>query len=183
MIRTGKTYKIVSIHTDKIYVGSTTRKLSYRLSGHVSNYKQFLLGKYHNVQSFDIIKLGDYQIELLEDHGQITKLELLKFEKAAMLLYSDMIVNKCIPSGLGSRKEYMGEYNADYRAKNKEKIKEYKGEYHAKNKEHILEQMKEYRAKNKEKIQEKFTCDVCSGKYTHEHKARHLKSQKHIHAI
>ena len=198
MIKTGKTYRIVSTNTDKIYVGSTTLKLSKRLREHVNDYNRFLLGNFGKVMSFEIIKLGDYQIELLEDHGEITKLELHKFERAAMLLYSDMIVNKCIPSGLGSKKEC----DAEYRAKNKEKIQEQKAEYYQKNKEKRLEQQTEYYQKNKEKINEqqteyyqknkekikekineKFTCDVCSGKYTCANKARHFKSPKHINAL
>ena len=165
MSKTGKTYRIVSIHTDKIYVGSTTQKLSKRLSEHVCDYKRFLLGKTHNnVQSFEIIKLGDYQIELLEDHGQVTKLELLKFERAAMLLYSDMIVNDRIPSDIGNGKEY----HVEYYLKNKEKIKERDAEWYL---------------KNKEKINEQFTCDICNGKYTCANKTKHFKSQKHIKAM
>ena len=175
MIKTGKTYKIISIHTDKIYIGSTKQTLSTRLREHVYDYNRFLLGNFGKVMSFEILKLGDYQIELLEDHGQITKLELLKFEKAAMLLYRVMIVNKNIPSGLGSEKEY----RAERYLKNKDKIQEYGAEYRVKNKEKIHEQDAKYRAKNKEKINEKFTCDVCDGKYTYATKSNHFKTQKH----
>lgn len=37
---------------------------------------------------------------------------------------------------------------------------------------------KEYREENSESIKEKFTCE-CGGKYTWQHKARHMNSEKH----
>lgn len=177
--KSNKTYKITSTNTDKIYIGSTTVKLSRRLSDHVSQYKRFLAGKFNNVMSFEILKLGDYKIELLEDHGQITKLELLKFEREAMLLNKDLIVNQHIPSGLESRAEYMLEYKKN----NKEYMLEYIVEYRQNNKENKKEYNKKYAELNKEKNNEKFTCNICDGKYTYQNKAHHLKSKKHIRLV
>ena len=37
----GKIYKIISINTDKIYIGSTTKSLYERLQGHKRNYKRY----------------------------------------------------------------------------------------------------------------------------------------------
>ena len=46
------------------------------------------------------------------------------------------------------------------------------------NKEKISEQKKIYRELNKEKLNEPFDCE-CGGKYTYNHKSRHIKSKKH----
>ena len=65
-----------------------------------------------------------------------------------------------------------------YKQLNKEKIKETAKEYYELNKEKKLELQKKWREKNKEKIKEKYECE-CGGKYTHVHKAQHLKTKKH----
>lgn len=90
----GKIYKITSPLTDKIYIGSTCLDLKYRLSGHVADYKRFCLGlskKY--ISSFDIIKLNEYNIELVENYSCKNKYELLKKEYETILKYKDIVVN------------------------------------------------------------------------------------------
>jgi len=49
------------------------------------------------------------------------------------------------------RKEYMKEYNKQYREKNRGKIKEQRKQSYIKNKEKVKEKQKIYREKNKEK--------------------------------
>jgi len=75
------------------------------------------------------------------------------------------------------------EYNKQYNKNNKEKIKEKYKEYREQNKQKIKEKKKEYYLNNKQKFKEykeqKFDCE-CGGKYTIYHKARHLKTNKHI---
>jgi len=70
----------------------------------------------------------------------------------------------------------------NYRNNNKEKIAERKRLYGEKNKEQIAERSRLYREKNKERIKakksKKYNCE-CGGKYTHDHKAEHLRSKKH----
>ena len=56
-----KIYKVVSPHTQHIYIGSTVSKLSARLSCHVINRKR---GLYCSVN--EILKHGDYSIILIE---------------------------------------------------------------------------------------------------------------------
>ena len=56
-----KVYKIVSPHTEYIYIGSTVSKLSARLSCHVFHSKR---GLYCSVN--EILKHGDYSIVLIE---------------------------------------------------------------------------------------------------------------------
>ena len=60
----GKVYKIVSPHTDKCYVGSTCQELKTRLSKHINDFKR---DSY--VTSKHIIKLGEYEIVLIENHS------------------------------------------------------------------------------------------------------------------
>lgn len=90
-----KVYTIRSPSTDKFYLGTTVKTLSGRFSGHKSNYKFFLQGKYKcNVSSYEIIKLGDAYIELLESYPCNSKEELLKREGELLRLHKDNIVNK-----------------------------------------------------------------------------------------
>jgi hypothetical protein len=59
-------YKIVSTNTYKVYVGSTVKTLSERMSGHIYDYNQFQEYKQHYVSSFDILDFKDYSIQLIE---------------------------------------------------------------------------------------------------------------------
>lgn len=72
----GTIYKISSTTTPNIYVGSTTKSLSHRLSQHKSDYKRFQAGNYNYTRSFDIIKGGDYKIECIEEFECDTPKEL-----------------------------------------------------------------------------------------------------------
>jgi len=62
-----KIYKIKSPDTDKIYIGCTKSKLKRRLSEHKSRYKQYCNNKSHFYSSFEIIKYGNAEIELVEE--------------------------------------------------------------------------------------------------------------------
>ena len=62
-----KIYKICSNLTDKIYIGSTTQTLAKRLYHHVSQYTSYNIDNSKvYVSSFEIIKLEDYYISLIE---------------------------------------------------------------------------------------------------------------------
>ena len=192
-----KIYKIISTHTDKCYVGSTTKdRLSNRLAGHRSDLKTGIA-----ITSKYILELGDYEIVLLELYPCNSKDELHARER----YYIEALdcVNKCIPNR--SQKEYklnnkdkIKETKKEYRLKNKDKIKEYNKEYHLKNKDKIKETKKEYRLKNKDKTKEynkelyiknkdaitekskiKITCD-CGKEVLKCKISVHKKSQKHI---
>lgn len=59
----GKIYKLISPHTDKIYVGSTCKeRLCQRLASHRMNYKNWLKGEYSYTTSFKLFDLGDVEI-------------------------------------------------------------------------------------------------------------------------
>ena len=184
----GKIYTIRSPSTDKYYIGSTIEKyLSNRLGGHNSKYKRFLNGKWHNTTSFEIIKLGDAYIELLELFPCNNKLELCKREGELIRIHKNNCVNRCIAGR--TRKDYqidnkdkIKENNKQYHEDNKETIKEKQKQYYENNKEIIKQLNKKYRKDNKEAIKEKqkvkYACE-CGTELTIAHKSRHDKSIKH----
>ena len=61
----GNIYCIRSHKTDQIYIGSTTQTLCRRMTDHRSRYNRYLESKCFYT-SFEILKLGDAYIELLE---------------------------------------------------------------------------------------------------------------------
>ena len=52
-------------------------------------------------------------------------------------------------------------------------------EYYQNHREDQSEYANEYRTQNHAHIHEKFTCTICSGRYTRLNKSRHVKSKKH----
>lgn len=93
----GKIYKISSPLSDKIYIGSTTVSIDTRLAHHEYHFRRYLKGgDIGNYSSFQIIKLGNYKIELVEDVCCDTKDQLLSREGYHQRLNRDCIVNKQI---------------------------------------------------------------------------------------
>ena len=151
----GKIYKIISQHTDKCYVGSTTIKyLSMRLAKHRWSYERNL-----GTTSKYILELGDYEIVLLELCPCNSKDELHMRERH----YMDIL--DCV------NKNKIAIYNKKYIELHKETISIYKKNYRELNKKAISE-------KNKIKI----TCD-CGAEVRKSHILRHKKTQKHINLI
>ena len=102
----GKIYAIRSPHTEKYYIGSTTSPyLSKRLSGHRMKYKLFMRNESHYMTSFELFKLGDEYIELIENCSCDNVNELCKREGELIRQYKDNIFNKFIPDR--TQKEYV----------------------------------------------------------------------------
>jgi len=133
MYQCAKIYKITSDSTDKIYIGSTCNPLYKRLGQHRRNYRQFINNKYDNVSSFELIKLDDVIITLIEDYPCERKEQLHARERYHIELNKSICVNKCIPTR--SQKEYKQD-NKDKIAKydNKKIICQCCGRYTMKNK-------------------------------------------------
>ena len=100
----GKIYKITSPHTDKIYIGSTCeRHLSNRLAGHKAQYKRMIklkeegFNSYHKMTSYELIKLGEVEIVLIENYPCKDRYELLRREREIIDENKDKIVNKGKP--------------------------------------------------------------------------------------
>jgi hypothetical protein len=75
----GRIYKLVSPHTDQVYVDSTCEKyLTDRKSGHKTDFKRWKVGKRKKVKSFELFELGedDVDIILLEYYPCNSKSEL-----------------------------------------------------------------------------------------------------------
>ena len=157
----GKIYKVVCLDTGRIYIGSTYLTLEHRLKIHETDYKTYLNGNINFKYSYDIIKDGNYTIELIEDYPCNNRTELERQEglHQRKAIADDNVV--CINKNIAGRTRQ--EYNADNREimLNKQKI------YRENNREVLLEKKKE-----------KFNCE-CGGKYTRTHKAEHLKSNRH----
>jgi hypothetical protein len=165
-----KIYKICSLNTDKIYIGSTIRKyLSDRMGEHRYQYRQWKINNNNNryITSFELLdKYNDCKIILLENYSCNSIDELHARERYYIELYKNICVNKIIPTR--TKKEYA----------QLEKVKEYKKKYYE---EHILEKKEydiEYRNNNKEKHFKKIDCE-CGGKYLTKHKSTHIKTQIH----
>jgi hypothetical protein len=156
---TSKIYKIFSIDSDDVYIGSTTETLSTRLSRHKSNYKRYLNGKHHYITSFKILEKNNYDIVLIEECPCNSKQEL--HERERYYIENNNCVNKYIPCR--TAKEYCQQ--------NKDKKSEYQKEYY-----------KEYRQKNKDKIKEyqkeKIECNICGCKISRNYLARHQRTNK-----
>jgi hypothetical protein len=123
----GFIYKIESTLTDKIYIGSTTKKIEYRLTQHKYDYKRFIDGRFHNISSFEIIKLGNANITLIEECDFNSIVELQTRERFHIELNKDKCINKCLPT------RTIKEWSREYYQKNKEKAKEYQKQYYYRN--------------------------------------------------
>ncbi len=174
----GKIYRIWSLNTDKIYIGSTCDTLSNRFCQHKKSYKQFKNGKGQFCSSFnlfDLVGVENCKIELEFNFPCENKTKLNKEEGRIQRLNKDIIVNKFV-AGRTHKEHYQENKQAilekdkqHYQANkpailenkkqhyqaNKEKISENKKQYYQANKEKRNEKSKEYRLANKEKINEK----------------------------
>ena len=189
----GKIYKIWSPEGDDIYIGSTTEILCRRLAAHKSDYN---IGR-TTTSRILFEKYTDVRIELMEEFPCDKKSKLIAREGHYIRILN--CVNKTIPDRtykeyceqnknhiLEYHKEYyennkekLLEYNKEYYKNNKESIAEKTKEYYEDNKNHILEKEKERYETNKEKLSEVIICE-CGLTYTFHHKARHMKTQRHI---
>jgi hypothetical protein len=158
----GKIYTIRSYLTDKYYIGSTCNPLYKRLGQHKGDYKKYLKDsdKYSYLTSFEIIKLGDAYIELLETYKCESKEVLNKREGELIREHKNNVINKVI-AGRNQKeyrednKEKIAEQKKEYVKENKDKKKEWDKKYNENNKEKIAERKKVYNEANKEKIAEK----------------------------
>jgi hypothetical protein len=172
----GRIYKIIDLETNECYIGSTTLALSQRLAQHVSTYKRWSNGKGGYMTSFKIIEQDDYDIVLIEKFPCNNKEEL--HSRESHHTQTIQCVNKNKNQGLYNALGKI-DYSKQYYINNKEHIQEQKKQYREQTKEHIIERSKQYYIKNKDKMTEKHDCQ-CGGCYITNHKARHLKTAKHL---
>lgn len=139
----GRVYKIVSDSTDLIYIGSTVRFLSNRMSYHRSDYKRYLDGKGKYTSSYEILQYGDARIELIQE-GLFDDIKSLRRLEGQIIKNSSNIVNKNIA----------GRDTKTYEKENYDKIKERRDKYYDDNKKKEIKRALNYYYENIEKYKE-----------------------------
>ena len=200
----GKIYKIWSLEIDEIYIGSTIQPLHKRMYKHKNDAKKHIQYKLYK----EMTRLGEdaFRIELIENYPCSHRDELHKREghwirelKATLNMriagrstqeyYQDNRESKLTKQTTYRLQhlEAIAETNKLYRLKNTIKISEQRKAFREANKDQLQEKSKNYREQNKEKIKahnsEVHVCPICGSSYTHNHKARHERTRKHLHAL
>lgn len=179
-----KIYKLISDHTDKIYIGSTVQPLHKRKHGHIKSYQLFKNKQIQYVSSYELIDLGEIDIILIENIKCENREELHAKERHYIELNKELCINLKIPTRTTEeKKQNRRELQKNHYKNNIEIIKEKHNEYYENNKEILKIKNKTYKENNKEKLnekhKEKLNCE-CGGKFTYSNKAVHLKSKKHL---
>jgi hypothetical protein len=171
----GKIYKLVS-PSGQIYVGSTIQPLSDRKADHKKHYNQWKKNNRKYMSSYKLFD-EDYEnvdIVLIEAFPCNNKDELHKRERH----FIDTI--KCVNTYKPTRthQEWINDNREKYTLRRKD--------HYIKNADTIKAKRMQYYEKNKDDINEKrkvlHECE-CGGKYSNNHKSRHLKTTKHINFI
>jgi hypothetical protein len=154
----GRVYKLISEHTNDVYVGSTERTLEIRLLYHNNDYKKHMKGANHYTVAVEILKHGNVKIELIYEGEFSTRKEMYRLEGQYQLT-TENCINKCIAGRTDkeyneAHKDKISEYQKVYRQSHKEELHEYDKHKYQRNKDKIKEQVKLYRQENKDKIKE-----------------------------
>jgi hypothetical protein len=124
MYQKGKIYRMTC--GDLTYIGSTCQPLCERKARHHSQYKQWIEGKKHYITSFDLFKIGNPEITLIEDFPCDRKEQLLQRERHYIETLT--CVNKMIPGR--TRKEEYSDNVEYYRNKSRRYHDQHKDERH-----------------------------------------------------
>lgn len=149
----GKIYKLVSSHTESVYVGSTCRTLYQRFHSHKSDNQQ---GK--NCRSKELIQYDDVKIILIENYPT-TSLYLLQ-EREKYWIKELNSINFQVPNR--TRQEWYQD--------NKELVKQ---------KDH-LRYTGERREKQLKKQSEIVMCESCNENFRRGYILRHYRTDKHL---
>ena len=168
--KSAKIYKIVSNHTNDVYIGSTTQPLHARHSDHKRDYEQYQFGKKNYVTSFEIIKHGDSDILLIENFPCSNRNEL--HSREGHYIKTMNCVNKIVA----------GRDAKEYYQDNKEEMCRKKKQYRSENKDVLAEKKKLYYKANRtamrRRMNQSMQC-ICGKRYTQCNKSRHFRSSKH----
>ena len=191
----GKIYKIVNCVNDRVYVGSTTQRLSQRWFRHK---KTCILCPNRKIyKAINEIGIENFYIELIKLFP-CTCREELSAEEGRTIRNLDSInhgYNICL-AGRSPRdsvknyyennKEkiaaYMKIYDKSRYEKNRDRTAERLKKYREQHKREIIEQTKKYREQHKdelaEKRKQKIDCKFCNRTITKRSMPRHLKTCK-----
>lgn len=91
-----KLYMITSSQTDKIYIGSTIKRLCERMSQHRSYYQKYMVKQTHKIYEdyFDIVQFSDARIQLLENVSCKDKCELNQKLQQRIEILKDKVCNR-----------------------------------------------------------------------------------------
>lgn len=122
-----KIYRIIDNTNGNVYIGKTETTLNIRLSKHKSD---------RDCMSREIIKNGDYKIELIEEtHDE---------SRERYWILNTECVNVTIP----------GRTQKEWKQDNKDKVIAYKEKYYENNKDLCKNRAKEYRENNIDNVRE-----------------------------
>ena len=144
----GYIYKLYCMTSGLAYYGSTINPVEVRLYGHKNN---------PTSTSEQIIKNGDYKIEVLEEFDFQNKTDLLNREKYYIL--NNECVNKNVPLRTTKEWYYDNNYKDKLRNDYDDKRKEKKKEYYIANREKRLQYQQEYLKKKQ---------NIINNNYIHE---------------
>jgi hypothetical protein len=155
---TGNIYKIINNQNEDIYIGSTIQKLSERMSGHRSKYRQWKAGTYNEnckpFEMFDTVGLENCQIILIEN-GQFESKPHLKMREQYHI-DNNVCINK-LRAHISPDEicEYQKIWASNYRKKNRDIIN-IKGKlYRETHKEQKKKYTVSYIEKNRDEINRK----------------------------
>ena len=158
-------YKLYNPDCDFIYVGST-RDITARKNKHKSDCNNVNCPAY-NSKIYKTIREHDgwdeWFMVVLEVMPDVTKMTAEMQEDAYRVDLNATMNSIKATRGLMTKEEYIKQYKID----NKEYFQEYQNKYYQNNREQLLK-----------KAYQKHDC-LCGGKYTHQNKPKHLRTQKH----
>jgi len=187
-------YKIYSVDTTKIYVGSTSDTLENRLKQHIYKFNRYCKGnKEDYISSIKIIHLGNAKIELIElceTYEDARKKEGQYILKNKVCCVNYKVEKRTKKEYYEQNKEHLDKKKKDNYEKNKEIILKKQKEYVEANREKTNAYQKEYRDSHKEQMseykkkhyKEKDGVDVmceCGNTFKKKHEKRHKASKKH----
>lgn len=102
MYKNGKIYTVRSYQTDKFYIGSTCNSLSKRMHQHIQENPRNI----NNGNSvWEIVRMGDAYIELLENCPCDSRSELLKRQGELIRENKEKVVNTILGIGTKTKKK------------------------------------------------------------------------------
>jgi hypothetical protein len=165
-------YGIKCGETGEVYIGSTIRTLKQRMKSHAESATRYNAGKCPSrCCSIQILNRDNYKYFEIEPYPCNTKPELCLREGDIQIQYKKEFGSLCINERVAG---------AHARAGGKDK---YRKKRYIDNADKIRQQTKQYYIENSSKIAArdgvKHNCSLCGGIYTHGHRARHFRTQKH----
>lgn len=155
-----KVYRIVSNHTDQVYIGSTTSPLSKRLAEHRSGRNHHLEAGGNYTSSSEIVQFDDAEIILVEEYP-CENIEQLRQRERYWIENTEFCVNRKIPG------RTQAEWYLDHKA-------------------HAIAKSKAHYDVNKAAIRARntriFVCE-CGLSTTYGGRWGHRKSKKHLDAL